>query len=74
MGKSRAVMGGVRALRRRQYHHLPGLSLERTTGFEPATLTLAKKGDWARASYLHVCEFMQHDRRIRLTATDRYRP
>ena len=43
MGKSRAVMGKRFGLRRHQYHHLAGLSLERTTGFEPATLTLAKK-------------------------------
>ena len=56
MGKSRALTGRCEALRRHQYHCLPGLSLERTTGFEPATLTLAinnpLKG--AQLLYLHL--------------------
>jgi hypothetical protein len=32
------------------------------------------QGDCARASHLHVFKFTQHDRRFRVTVTDRYRP
>jgi len=48
--------------------------LEHTTGFEPATLTLAKANPTmcAQLLYLHFCKMPQHDRRFRLTTTDRY--
>ena len=48
--------------------------LERTTGFEPATLTLAKKTPTGEPQlpYLHLCKLMQHDRRFRLTTANRY--
>jgi hypothetical protein len=39
--------------------------LERTTGFEPATLTLAKKQ--TQLAYLHLRKLTQHDRQFRLT-------
>jgi hypothetical protein len=43
--------------------------LERTTGFEPATLTLAKNKSSreAQLAYLHLRKLPQHDRRFRLT-------
>src|ERR1039458_3610699 len=50
--------GRCSGLRRHQYHHLPGISLERTTGFEPATLTLAKKK--VIAPRLPTCTFTNH--------------
>ena len=44
--------------------------LERTTGFEPATLTLAKKRG-AQLPYLHLCKSMQDDSEF---LTDRSEP